>query len=318
MSRSHPPTLLTLTRRTLLDEARVGKDDRVLAAVSGGPDSMALLHALAHLRDELGYGLVAHGVDHGLRPEARAELGLAEALARSLEVPFKWTRVSVERGSNLQARARTARYAALRRASENAGATVIATGHHADDRAETVLMRLLRGSGPRGLAVLPPRAGDLVRPLIRARRSDIEAHLRRHALRFAVDPSNADPRFLRAQVRHQLMPLLERFSPSIVGHLCALADQLLAATSPLSAQSGEPLASTRGLLKKAPYMRTLARATEEALARLPLEPSRKAQVRLPGGLVATYDRTQLAVVVEKGIEWKKREFDGRHHKSHKK
>ncbi|HEX3771607.1 MAG TPA: tRNA lysidine(34) synthetase TilS, partial [Polyangiaceae bacterium] len=159
MARSHPPTLITLVRGLLRDEPLIARGTTVLAAVSGGPDSMALLHVLAGLRRERGFGLFAHGVDHGLRAEAAAELDLAEAFARTLDVPFSRTKVDVARGGNLQARARDARWGALERAAGAAGATRIATGHHADDRAETMLMRILRGTGVDGLAVLPARDG---------------------------------------------------------------------------------------------------------------------------------------------------------------
>src|SRR5579883_102468 len=211
MPRSHPPTLITLARAALREHALVPRGELVLAAVSGGPDSMALLHVLALLRGRLAFGLFAHGVDHGLRGEAAAELDVAERFARSLDVPFGRTRVRLAGGANLQARVRAAR---------------IATGHHADDRAETVLIRLLRGTGARGLGVLPPRDGERIRPLYRARRKDVEAHIARHRLPYADDPSNRDPRFLRTRVRCELMPLLERMSPRIVEHLCAIADEL--------------------------------------------------------------------------------------------
>jgi tRNA(Ile)-lysidine synthase len=89
-----------------------------------------------------------------------------------------------------------------------------------------VLIRLLRGTRPRGLGVLPPRDGYRIRPLYRARRVDVEAHIARHHLPFAVDPSNSDPRYLRARVRRELLPALERLSPRIVEHLCRLADEL--------------------------------------------------------------------------------------------
>jgi tRNA(Ile)-lysidine synthase len=197
---------------------------KVLLAVSGGPDSMALLHVLAGLRRRGAFGLFAHGVDHGLRREAAGELDVAEGFARSLDVPFTRTRVSVDPGSNLQARARDARWTALEAAAARVGASRIATGHHADDRAETVLMRILRGTGVRGLAVLPPVDGQRIRPMLRARRRDIDAHVARHRIPFAVDPSNRDPRFLRTRVRHEVLPALELLSPRAVEHLCALAD----------------------------------------------------------------------------------------------
>jgi tRNA(Ile)-lysidine synthase len=224
MPRSHPPTLITIARAALRDHDLAPRGTRVLVAVSGGPDSMALLHVMALLRARQGFGLFAHGVDHGLRAEAARELDLAEHFSRDLDVPFSQTVVNVSPGGNLQARARDARWAVLRAAASRVGADRIATGHHADDRAETLLMRLLRGTGARGLAVLQPLEGDRIRPLLRARRGDIDAHLARHRVPHAIDPSNRDPRFLRARVRMELLPELERLSPRIVEHLCALAD----------------------------------------------------------------------------------------------
>ena len=228
MARSHPPTLLTSVRRTLREECGLGPGDHVLVAVSGGGDSLALLHAMSRLGPELGLRVSAHGVDHGLRPEASAELELAARLADRYDVPFATTRVLVEPGGNLQARARTARYQALRRAAETVGAAEVATAHHADDRAETLLIRLLRGTGPRGLGVLPPRSGWLVRPMLRVRKAEVLRHLGRHGIEYATDPSNRDRRFLRVRVRLDLMPALLALSPRIVEHLNALADQMLA------------------------------------------------------------------------------------------
>lgn len=225
MARSHPPSLSTIVRRTLLEECGPLGSRAILAAVSGGGDSQAMLSVLARLAGKLGFTLRAHGVDHGLRPEAAGELDLAQALAERLGVPFVRSRLALARGGNLQARARDARYAVLREAAAEDGA-LIATAHHADDRAETVLLRLLRGAGPRGLAVLAPRAQDVIRPLIRASKRDVLLHLQRHDLAFAEDPSNRDAAFLRVRVRREAMPLLQQLSPQIVRHLNALADAL--------------------------------------------------------------------------------------------
>jgi tRNA(Ile)-lysidine synthase len=226
MPRSHPPTLITRVRSALREHALLPRGTTVLVAVSGGPDSMGLLHVLAGLRHRGAFGVFAHGVDHGLRAEAAAELDVAEAFAHSLDIPFGRTRVAVTAGGNLQARARQARWEALRAAAARIGADRIATGHHADDRAETVLMRILRGTGAHGLAAMPMHDGDRIRPMLEARRRDVDAHVARHGIPHSVDPSNRDPRFLRARVRHELIPALERLSPRVVEHMCALADEL--------------------------------------------------------------------------------------------
>ncbi len=278
MSRgSHGPSLLTIARRSLLGEAR-GLDGppltgTLLCAVSGGPDSMALLHVLATLADRVGVKVAACGVDHGLRAGAEAELALAGELCSKLAVPFTVVRVKLAEGANLQERARDARYRVLRAEAARVGASLIATAHHADDRAETLILRLLRGAGARGLAVLPPRDGDRVRPLLRARRSDILGHLVRHGLVFAEDPSNASPRFLRARVRHELLPRLTELDPRIVDHLGDLADELCALRPLLGAEEV-----------------SFSRRTRQALAVLRASPSTKMTVRLPNERMATYDR----------------------------
>src|SRR5258708_1873109 len=197
---------------------------------------MALLHVLSKLSSRRGAHLAAHAVDHGLRSAAAEEIAMAERMASDLGVPFSSTRVQVRAGANLMARARAARYEALDAAlaiwgAENGkkelrASCFLATGHHADDRAETVLMRLLRGTGPVGLAVLPPRAGRLIRPFVRARRADVIAHLDRHRIPHAHDPTNEDPRFFRTRIRREALPLLEQLSPRIVEHLCDLADAM--------------------------------------------------------------------------------------------
>lgn len=264
---SHPPTLLTLARRALESEIELPKSARVLVATSGGPDSMALLDVLAKLREELGFSLVAHGVDHGLRESAGTELDVAEGHAKRLGVVFGRTRVRVEPGGNVQARARDARHAALAAAKKKARARFIATAHHADDRAETVLIRVLRGSGASGLAVLPPKDGDLVRPFIRATRRDVMLHLERHAVPFMQDPSNDDARYLRTRVRHEVLPLLASLDPNVAAHLCALADDL-----GVLRENGEAVFR-------------IPRAARTALATLARSGSPAAEVRLPGGLV---------------------------------
>jgi tRNA(Ile)-lysidine synthase len=202
---------------------------------------MALLHVLAGLRRDLGFGLFAHGVDHGLRAQAEAELDVAAAFAKELDVPFGRSRVNVGAGGNLQARARTARWDALHAASRSAGAARIATGHHADDRAETLVMRILRGTMTSGLAVLPPREDERIRPMLQARRSDVDAHVQRHRIPHNLDPSNRDPRFLRVRVRQEIMPALERLNPRVVEHMYALADDAVT----LAEARGQSVRTTR-------------------------------------------------------------------------
>jgi tRNA(Ile)-lysidine synthase len=276
---------LTLVRRTLREECAVRAGEHVLVAVSGGGDSTALLHALSRLAPALDLHVSAHAVDHGLRAEAPGEIEQVRELAARLGVPFTISRVRVAHG-NLQAEARKARYAALRNAMREMGAHYVATAHHADDRAETVLLRLLRGAGPRGLAVLPARSGFLLRPMMRARKTAVRAHLERHGLLHASDPSNQDPRFLRTRVRRELLPLLESLEPAVVDHLNMLADALASGPPPeIVDANGEAVQLGRAQIA------TLRRAHAQRKGRF--------QIRLSGGRELTIDgKTGSYTVVE--------------------
>jgi tRNA(Ile)-lysidine synthase len=193
--------------------------------------------------------------------------------------------VNVPPGGNLQARARAARYAALRRALQETGSTRIATAHHADDRAETVVLRILGGAGPGGLAVLAPAEEDRVRPFIRARQADIHLHLTRHDIDFSEDPSNTDRRYLRARVRFDLMPLLKELSPGVIGHLTALADALA-------------LGSPPALLDAEGNRVSLKRAHVDAIRRALATRTATAVVRLPKGRTVRVDGKRGALHVE--------------------
>lgn len=249
------PSLATLARR-VLDEAKVPHGASVVVACSGGIDSQVLLDVLAHVaRPKRGkrahappsLRLIAVGIDHGLRPEAADELALAAALSSAREIPFRKVELSVGRGGNLQARARDARYDALRRIAASEDASFIATGHQLEDRAETVIIRILRGAPVEGLAVLAPASQDLLRPLIRASRAHIESHAQHRNLEYASDPSNADRRHLRVRVREEVLPLLRSLDPRIVDHLAALADGAELARVVLGAgdRSAVPVISAR-------------------------------------------------------------------------
>lgn len=190
-------------------EACRDEPGRVAVAASGGVDSTVLLRAL----HTLGLDVVALHVDHGLRTDASLDGDLVEATAQELGVPIERLRVELAPG-NRQGEARRARYAALADAAGRHGCRHLATGHTATDQAETVLMHLVRGSGLRGLAGIPPRRPlgpglDLVRPLLWATRADVEAEAVRHGWPWREDPSNARDGSLRNRVRHHVLPLLE-------------------------------------------------------------------------------------------------------------
>lgn len=193
--------------------------EAVLVAVSGGSDSVALLDVLGVLRESLGLTLTVVHVHHGLRPEADAEAEGVRRLCERLGVACHVERVTVRRAppwDGLEAESRRARHAALERVARVIGAARIATGHTADDQAETVLMRLLQGAGPRGLGGIAPVRGLLIRPLIETRRPAIEEYLGGRGLTWAEDPSNRDVRFLRNRIRHDLLPFMAELTGASV------------------------------------------------------------------------------------------------------
>ena len=193
--------------------------EAVLVAVSGGSDSVALLDVLGVLRESLGLTLTVVHVHHGLRPEADAEAEGVRRLCERLGVACHVERVTVRRAppwDGLEAESRRARHAALERVARVIGAARVATGHTADDQAETVLMRLLQGAGPRGLGGIAPVRGLLIRPLIETRRPEIEEYLGGRGLTWAEDPSNRDVRFLRNRIRHDLLPFMAELTGASV------------------------------------------------------------------------------------------------------
>jgi tRNA(Ile)-lysidine synthase len=235
--------LLARVRRTLRERRLVGPGDRVLVAVSGGPDSVAMLDVLARLSVPLRLTLEVATVDHGLRASAGLEVELVRAHAERLALPFHACRVDVAiAGASVQARARAARYEALLGLAASRGASKISVGHTRDDQAETVLQRLLRGSGPRGLAgIEPAREDGVFRPLLDASRAQVDAWVKGHGLPCVQDPSNADPKHQRARVRHGLLPALQQENPAIVAHLARLADDLRALTRDADAEAAAVL-----------------------------------------------------------------------------
>ena len=217
---------LHAVRRDVLRRGLIPPGTRALVAFSGGPDSTALLHILLELRRELAFDLALAHFNHRLRPSADEDERFARATARSLGLPIVVGRRDVRayarsRRLNIEEAARVLRYAFLERAADRLAAARIATGHTLNDQAETFLLRLIRGSGPRGLAGIRPEIGGrLIRPLLGVSRAEVLAFCRVRGLAYRVDETNRDRRFVRNRIRHGLIPYLERhFEPRIVAAL---------------------------------------------------------------------------------------------------
>jgi tRNA(Ile)-lysidine synthase len=194
---------------------------RILVAVSGGVDSLALLVSAAEVA--AGRTGVA-SLDHGLRPESAAEVERVAALARSLGLPFHTEALGLVPGAGAEARARAARYAALDRIAREHGYAAIATAHTADDQAETLLMRLARGSALRGAAAIRAEGPRLLRPLLAVRRAQTEAYVAAAGLEPVRDPSNEDLGLFRTRIRHHVLPVLRQAAgPAVVERLARFA-----------------------------------------------------------------------------------------------
>lgn len=224
--------LLRKIRKTVADGSLISQGDHVLVALSGGPDSVALLRLLTLLGPEYGLRLTAAHLNHGLRgAEARREEAFVRNLCadRGVECLFKTVdlrALAKGRGMSLEEIGREERYRFLDEAAGRCGAGKIATGHHRDDQAETVLINLLRGSGPEGLKGIPPlRDGRIIRPLLQVERREILEFLAAEGLAYMMDSSNQSRLFLRNRIRHELIPeLVRRYNPRIVAALSRTAD----------------------------------------------------------------------------------------------
>jgi len=221
-------SLLRALGRALTAPGAPRAGEHVLVAASGGPDSTALLTGLAHVGPERGLALSVGHVDHGLRgAESRADAQAVEALAERLGLACRVRVGPIEPGGNLESRARAARHRALAAMATEAGASRIALAHTEDDQVETVLLRLLRGAGRRGLGGMPAVRGRLWRPLLAATRADVRRYLADQGLPFSVDRTNADLRYARNRLRRLVIPLLTReFNPRLGAAVTALATRL--------------------------------------------------------------------------------------------
>lgn len=203
----------------------------MLCAVSGGRDSMALLHLLSALAEEVGFQTAAAHFHHGLRDTADRDEAFVREWCRSKGIPLTCGRgdtraFAKQKGLSIEDAARTLRYAFLEAAAADMGADRIAAAHHREDNAETLLLHLLRGAGPQGLGGIPPVRGKIVRPLLEAGREDINAYIARHAIPYMEDETNQDPAYTRNRVRREVLPVLEDISPGCTARIASAASLL--------------------------------------------------------------------------------------------
>jgi tRNA(Ile)-lysidine synthase len=223
------PMVRSKVRETIKKYHMVEPGDRILIAVSGGPDSVCLLNVIQAMAKDLGLTLRIAHLDHMFRgKDSAAEALFVANLAQKLNTPVTVEAIDVpafcrEHGLSPQEGARQVRYEFFQRVAASTGCTRIATGHTADDQAETFLMRLLRGAGASGLSAIPPVRGNIIRPLIEVTRDDVMSYVRSEHLEHVNDLSNTKPVYTRNRIRMEVLPLLKRFNPRIVETLAAEA-----------------------------------------------------------------------------------------------
>lgn len=195
----------------------INKNDKIVIGVSGGADSVCLFYLLNSLQRELGFNLHIAHLDHMLRKESGKDAQFVAKLAQRLKIPLTLGKIDVKplaKGISLEEAARNARLAFLLKVATKIKAKKIALAHNFDDQVETVLMRILRGTGLSGLSgILPKRKMEnieIIRPLLGIKRKEIEIFLKNRKISFCIDKSNADEIYFRNKIRHNLLPLLEK------------------------------------------------------------------------------------------------------------
>jgi tRNA(Ile)-lysidine synthase len=220
--------LINKVRSTIQQHHMVVPGDKIIVALSAGPDSICLLDLLNKLSPEMNIKIVVAHFDHGLREnEDERETQLSKDIAQSMNLPFETEKAPglLKNHSSLEEKAREARYAFLEKVHDQHGAQKIAMGHTLNDQAETVLMRLLRGSGSTGLAGIPPvRDGRIIRPLIDCNRDEIMHYINSRSLPYAIDSSNSNKRHLRNRIRHELIPMMLEYQPRLLDRLGTISN----------------------------------------------------------------------------------------------
>lgn len=323
--------------KSILIQSGIGPESKVLIGVSGGPDSLALLHIM---RDFMARGClwVAH-VNHGLRPEADDEAAFVARTADGWGLEFRSEKVDVARlaqsqGWSVEEAGRNARYQFMANVAGEFQAEAVVVAHNADDQAETVLLHLLRGSGLTGLRGMRPESSlpgapsiKLVRPFLTTTREEIEAYCLSHELQPILDSSNSDPAYLRNRLRNELLPLLDDFNPQVKQHLRQLAELVAADEAYLDQQSEQawqdivrkqgvdwlrldrdkwrslPLSMRRRTLRRAlaelrPSLSDISFRTIDLAGQIGMEKETGAEATLPGGVSLRLEYEQILLAID--------------------
>jgi tRNA(Ile)-lysidine synthase len=310
----------------VLERAAIAHGATILVALSGGADSVALLHALLELRERFKVRVAAAHLNHRIRAleSDRDEKFVREMCVRlGVELRVARARGLDADSANLEERAREARYRFLNRAADAVGAEYIALAHHADDQAETVLMRMLRGAGIAGLAAMTERGpGRLIRPMLGLCRAEILSYLQARGISFVEDSTNRSPEILRNRIRAELIPMLERdYAPGLRRRLVEIAGEMRSVDDFMNAAASIEFAAIRsdddaldvarfGPLAPALQMsvlrlylnarigtlRRITRAHLEALRRLVLAGGPSDSIDLPGGWRAEREYNFLRII----------------------
>lgn len=292
-----------------------------MCAVSGGRDSMALLHLLSSLAEDVGFQVAAGHFNHQLRDTAGRDEDFVREWCRKHGIPFACGRGDVRgfakrEGLSIEDAARVLRYEFLENAAADLGADRIAAAHHREDNAETLLLHLIRGAGLQGLSGIPPVRGKIVRPLLNASRDEINAYIERYALPFVEDESNQDTAYTRNRLRLEVLPLLEEMAPGCGGrisrtagllreenqHIQSEADELLPAVKDSTISLPVPLLEEKDIVLKRRLVRGMALRLGGSLnlrqTDAVLNLKSNGFLDLPGGLCAVRTRQDLTLKLQ--------------------
>lgn len=305
--------MITKTRDFILKNHMIDPGDTVVCGLSGGADSVCLLDVLARLREPLGFTLAAAHYNHNLRgAESDGDEAFVRQLCRDMDIPLlvgSGDVAAAAAGAGVEETARKMRYEFFGRGLEHFSAQKLATAHNADDQLETVLMRVVRGTGLRGLGGIPPVRDRFIRPILFAPRSDIEEYLASRGLSHRVDSTNSDVKYTRNRLRAQVLPVLRELNPLAAENAVQMClslredQELLESLAAETAYDGPKPLVIRRLRQEYEAVSggDLSAAHLEALYDLVRSPDPSARLSLPGGITACreYDRLKFVQDMEK-------------------